>query len=192
MRQHEGRPFDPSRLEAFDPDEKHAIRVVIETPRGSRNKASFDEELGFYRLKKVLPEGMTFPYDFGFVPSTLAEDGDPLDVLVLMDEAAFTGCLIICRVVGVILGEQGKKKDKLRNDRIVAVAIPSRTHGEITSVSDLNSEMLDEVEKFFVNYHGEYGQKYRVVGCKGPRTGLKLVERAAQKWRAAHKHRARR
>jgi|SRR4051812_19510715 inorganic pyrophosphatase len=189
MAAQQGNPFDPTRLEPFDHDEKHAIHVVIETPRGSRNKASFDEELGFYRLKKVLPEGMTFPYDFGFVPQTLAEDGDPLDVLVLMDEAAFTGCLITCRVIGVILGEQGKKNEPIRNDRIVAVAIPSHTHGDIDSLGDLNSEMLKEVQKFFVNYHKEYDEKFRVLGCKGRRVAWKLVERAAQKWRSARKRR---
>lgn len=124
--------FDPTQLKPFDRDANHAIHVVIETPRGSRNKVSFDEDLGVFRLKKVLPEGMSFPYDFGFVPSTLADDGDPLDVLVLMDEAAFTGG------------------------------------------------------------YEEYGEKFRVLGCKGPRIGWKLVERAARRWRATRKRRDRR
>ena len=72
---------------------KHHIQVVIETTRGGRNKLAYDEELGIFRLKKVLPEGTSFPYDFGFVPSTKGDDGDALDVLVLMDQPGTTGCL---------------------------------------------------------------------------------------------------
>lgn len=107
---------DPSRLQPFDPDEKRLLRVVIETPKGSRNKFAFNPDEHIFELKKVLPVGMTFPYDFGFVPSTKADDGDPVDVLVLMDEPAFPGCALICRVIGVIQGEQGNKKKKERND----------------------------------------------------------------------------
>jgi len=89
--------------------------VVIETPKGSRNKYAFDEKQKIFALKKVLPAGMAFPYDFGFIPSTIAEDGDPVDVLALMDEPGAVGCLLQCRVVGIIEGEQGKKKDAERN-----------------------------------------------------------------------------
>ena len=95
------------------------MQVVIETPKGSRNKYAFDAEQRVFSLKKVLPAGMAFPYDFGFIPNTLGEDGDPVDVLVLMDEPAFPGCLLKCRLIGIIQGEQGDKKDKERNDRIV-------------------------------------------------------------------------
>ena len=99
---------DPFDLPPLDGNGK--IQVVIETPKGSRNKYSFDPELRIFSLKKVLPAGMTFPYDFGFVPSTKAEDGDPTDVLVLMDEPAFPGCLLKCRIIGIIEGQQGKKQ----------------------------------------------------------------------------------
>src|SRR5271166_3514779 len=100
---------DPSRLSSRDEDDKAIIRVVIETPKGSRNKYAFDLEQRVFELKTVLPAGMVFPYDFGFVPSTRADDGDPVDVLVLMDEPAFPDCLLKCRVIGVIQGEQGTK-----------------------------------------------------------------------------------
>src|SRR5690349_24241741 len=110
----------PSELAGFAEDGK-TINVIVETPKGSRNKFAFDEKRKIFQLKKVLPVGMAFPYDFGFVPSTKAEDGDPVDVLVLMDEPAFPGCLLKCRPVGVIEGEQGKKKKRERNDRIVAI-----------------------------------------------------------------------
>src|SRR5271154_6416335 len=109
---------DPSRLAPSDADEKEIIQVIVETPKGSRNKYAFDQEDRIFGLKKVLPAGMTFPYDFGFVPSTLADDGDPVDVLVLMDEPAFPGCLLECRLIGVIQGEQGKGK-KIRTERSI-------------------------------------------------------------------------
>src|SRR3984885_2053839 len=112
---------DPSSLKPFASADKALLRVVIETPKGSRNKFALNADEHVFELKKVLPAGMEFPYDFGFVPSTLADDGDPVDVLVLMDEPAFPGCVLKCRLIGVIEGEQGKKKDVERNDRIIAV-----------------------------------------------------------------------
>src|SRR6202043_965268 len=114
---------NPFRLKPFDSSDKRLLRVVIETPKGSRNKFAFNPDDQIFELKKVLPAGMAFPYDFGFVPSTKADDGDPVDVLVLMDEPAFPGCVLKCRPIGVIEGEQimkANKKDKERNDRIIA------------------------------------------------------------------------
>jgi inorganic pyrophosphatase len=92
---------DPSELKPVNKGDD-TVRVVIETPKDSRNKYAFDSEDEVFVLKRVLPAGMAFPYDFGFVPSTLAEDGDPVDVLVLMDQPAFPGCVLKCRLVGVI------------------------------------------------------------------------------------------
>src|SRR5579864_1431362 len=94
----------PSKIDPFDTGKK-SLRVVIETPKRSRNKFKYDPDLGSYRLNSVLSEGMVFPYDFGFVPQTKAQDGDPLDVLLLMDEPAFTGCIVEARIVGVLEGE---------------------------------------------------------------------------------------
>ena len=88
---------NPVRLNPADSDDDQLLRVVIETPKGSRNKFAFNAKERIFELKKVLPSGMAFPYDFGFVPSTLAGDGDPIDVLVLMDEPAFPGCALSCR-----------------------------------------------------------------------------------------------
>jgi inorganic pyrophosphatase len=99
-----------------------ATHVVIETPRGSRNKFKYDAKLRAFRLKTVLPLGAAFPYDFGFVPATKAEDGDPLDVLVLMDEPAFTGCIVRARLVGVIKAKQCETGATIRNDRLIAIA----------------------------------------------------------------------
>jgi inorganic pyrophosphatase len=93
---------NPFRLKPLDPDDKQVLQVVIETPKGSRNKYAFDPEQKIFEPKKVLRTGMAFPYDFGFIPSTKADAGDPIDVLVLMDEPAFPGCLLKARVIGVM------------------------------------------------------------------------------------------
>src|SRR5258707_12353857 len=105
---------NPSLLGPLDGDKGEIIQVVVETPKGSRKKYAFDVDQKVFALKKVLPAGMAFPYDFGFIPSTRAEDGDPVDVLVLMDEPAFAGCVLACRPVGVIEGEQKEGKRRIR------------------------------------------------------------------------------
>lgn len=168
---------DPTLLKSFDAKDSQMLRVVIETPKGSRNKFAFDARERIFELKKVLPAGMTFPYDFGFVPSTKADDGDPVDVLVLMDEPAFPGCALTCRPIGVIQGEQGDdKKNKERNDRIVAVEQDAHSWADIRSVADLGKQFVRELEEFFVNYHRLSGKRYRVLGLKGPDQARKLVK----------------
>lgn len=167
---------DPSRLKPLDSDNKQLLRVVIETPKGSRNKFAFNPDEHVFELKKVLPAGMAFPYDFGFVPSTEADDGDPIDVLVLMDEPAFSGCVLRCRVVGVIEGEQGDKKKTERNDRIVAIEKDAHSWADVKTLDDLGKDFLRELEEFFVNYHKLSGEQYRVLGARGPEHARKQVK----------------
>src|SRR5262245_14937852 len=113
---------DIFRLASFDRS-GGALNVIIETPRGSRNKYAYDEESGLFRLIKLLPAGMAFPFDFGFVPSTQGGDGDPLDALVLSEETLFPGCLVRTRILGAIKAEQRKGKKIERNDRLIAVPL---------------------------------------------------------------------
>ena len=176
---------DPSRLQSTDQDEPSIIQVVIETPKGSRNKYAFDSEQKVFELKKVLPAGMAFPYDFGFIPRTKAEDGDPTDVLVLMDEPAFPGCLLKCRLIGIIEGEQGEKKHKERNDRVVAVEKENHSFADISHIDDLGRTFVRELERFFVNYHELSGEQYRIIDVKGPKEAKKRI---ADGIRAAHRH----
>ena len=171
---------DPSRLKPRDSEDKEFLRVVIETPKGSRNKFAFNPDEHFFELKKVLPAGMAFPYDFGFIPSTEADDGDPIDVLVLMDEPAFAGCVLKCRVIGVIEGEQFDKKSKERNDRIVAIEKDAHSWADIETIDDLGKEFKRELEEFFVNYHKLSGEQYRVLGVRGPDHARKLVKNGMQ------------
>ncbi len=155
------------RLPTYDAHKPELINVIIETPRGSRNKFAYDEKLGVMRLKKVLPAGMDFPYDFGFVPSTKAQDGDPLDVLVLMDEPAVPGTLIRCRPVGIIEGRQKEKGKKERNDRVLAVCELSLQYAHVRSIGDLDKKLLKSLEDFFVNYHELESVDFKVLACKG-------------------------
>ena len=159
------------------------LQVIIETPAGSRNKFAFDPDQGIFSLKKVLPAGMVFPYDFGFLPQTLAPDGDPLDVLLLMDDPTFTGCAVRARLIGVIEGQQVDGKKKIRNDRLVAVAEETHRYTNIRKVKDLPDKWTEEVEEFFVNYHNLQGKKYQLLGTKGVSEALRLIRkgrRAAQ------------
>lgn len=168
---------NPVRLNPADSDDDQLLRVVIETPKGSRNKFAFNAKERIFELKKVLPSGMAFPYDFGFVPSTLAGDGDPIDVLVLMDEPAFPGCALSCRPIGVIEGEQiGKNDQKDRNDRIVAIEKDAHSWEDVKTVSDLGKQFSKELEEFFVNYHRLIGKQYRILGLKGPEHARKIVK----------------
>lgn len=159
---------DPSQLKPIS-DGDHVIRVVIETPKGSRNKYAFDEEERVFVLKKVLPAGMSFPYDFGFAPSTRAEDGDPVDVLVLMDEPAFSGCVLKCRLIGVIEGENIEGRKKTRNDRLVAVEQGNHSYEAVTHIDELGKPFVKELEQFFITYHSLSERQFRVLDVRGPK-----------------------
>jgi inorganic pyrophosphatase len=156
------------------------LHVIIETPAGCRNKFAFDPEQGIFALKKVLPAGMSFPYDFGFLPQTLAPDGDPLDVLLLMDEPAFPGVSVRARLLGVIEGEQMDGNRKIRNDRIVAVSEATHRYANIRALKDLSDEWVNELGKFFVHYHELEGKKYKLLGAQGTDVALKTIKKACK------------
>src|SRR5678809_1347778 len=140
------------RLDRLTPFEDGCVMVVIETPKSSPNKLAFEPRYGTFVLKGVLPAGAVFPFDFGFVPSTRADDGDPLDVLVLMDAPVFPGCIVPSRVIGVIEAEQTEDGRTERNDRVLAVAANSAAHRSIREISDLSQDLLAQVEHFFKSY----------------------------------------
>ena len=162
---------NPSTLRPMDADNKNTVQVVVETPKGSRNKYAFDQDRRVFTLTKVLPAGMAFPYDFGFIPSTLADDGDPVDVLVLMDEPAFAGCVLTCRLIGIIEGEQSEGengKKKVRNDRLVAVEQGNHSYATVKHIDELGKSFVRELEEFFVNYHELGGHQFTVLDVRGP------------------------
>lgn len=168
---------DPTKLKPLDKKDD-LLQVIVETPAGSRNKFAFDPDQRIFALKKVLPAGMVFPYDFGFLPQTKAPDGDPIDVLLLMDEPAFPGVSVKARLIGVIEGEQLDGKKKIRNDRLIAVADVNHMYANVRKLKDLPDKWLTELQDFFVNYHSLEGKKYKLLGCKGEEAAMSLIKDA--------------
>jgi inorganic pyrophosphatase len=161
------------------------IGVIIDTPQRSRNKYKFDPQSGRFKLSKILPEGMVFPYDFGFVPSTSGEDGDPLDALVLIEEPTFTGCALDCRLIGVIEAEQRKGRGQsARNDRLLAVARASSLYSDIEDIAQIHPPMLKDIEAFFVNYDQLRGVEFKVLGRSGPERAREVLSGGSRSHRA--------
>ncbi|MBX9652846.1 inorganic diphosphatase [bacterium] len=152
------------------------IEVVVETPKGCRNKFTYDASDGSIRLSSVLPAGMSFPYDFGCIPNTKEEDGDPLDVLLLMDAPAFPGCRVKARLIGIIEAEVNEGSQVVRNDRILAVAIAANDYAELKAMKDVDKNLLNEIEQFFVSYNQVRGKDFRILGTHGRRRARHLME----------------
>jgi inorganic pyrophosphatase len=153
------------------------INVIIETPKGSGNKYTFDPETELFKLSKILPQGLNFPLHFGFIPGTKAEDDDPLDVLVLMDEPSYPGNLIECKVLGVIEAEQTEEGKTMRNDRLIAAAIESHRYKESDNLEDLDKYLVKEITNFFITYNKMSKKIFKPLDNKGPHTALKLIEK---------------
>lgn len=161
------------------------IEIVIETPRGSVEKYSFDQGRKVFKLKKILPTGMSFPYDFGFIPDTKGEDGDPLDVVLLSEFKSFTGCYMDCRIIGVLICEQGEDGKTIRNDRYVAVPSLSTMFRDFKSVKELPEDKLDELEQFFINYNRIRGKKFKLLKIGSADKAHKML---LKQLRHAHSH----
>ncbi len=166
-------------LSALDPrlDEKNCTcRAIIETPKNSRNKFDYDPESRLFELGGLLPEGMLFPFDFGFIPCTLGQDGDPLDIMVLMDAPAHVGCLVAVRLVGVISAAQTEKGKTKTNDRLLGVTIHSYEHESVHSIDELRPSLLQQIQEFFVSYNKQRGKEFKVKGTGGPKKAVRLVK----------------
>lgn len=155
------------------------LHVIIETPKGSPYKYAFDHELGLFTLTYTLPLGQNFPFDFGYIPQTLAEDGDPLDVLMLMDFPTFTGCVVPARLIGVLESLQETSGGKMeRNDRLIGVAAESNLYRKMRSLHDLRPTIVQEIERFFVDYNMRKGKEFEVTQAAGPKHAEKLLRKA--------------
>jgi inorganic pyrophosphatase len=162
-------------------DDDDTVNVIVDTPKGSSNKYSFDEEAGVFELSGVLTLGHSFPYNFGFIPNTLGGDGDPLDVLVITDEAAFCGCLVKTRLIGVIEAVQTERNDdEQKNDRLIGVAAKSPTHEALRSLADLSAITIEQIEHFFTSYNEAKGKKFEVTGRASNERALEVVRRGIE------------
>jgi inorganic pyrophosphatase len=160
-------------------DDKY-IFAVVETPRGSTCKLEFAPELGSFTLAKPLMAGLTYPYDWGFIPSTKAEDGDPLDVLVIHDDRTYPGVVLRCRPIGILKIEQKKKGKKERNDRIFAVPDRSPMESDLTDVRDLPSRAHRELENFFLATDVLQDKQLKFRGWSGPGGAIKMIRRLSR------------
>jgi len=168
------------RLKPFA-EEKGDIHIIIDTPRGSRNKLKWDENLGVLKLSHILTAGAVFPFDFGFVPGTHGADGDALDVLVLTDEPLVPLCLVQARLIGVIEAEQTQDGETLRNDRMLAVTSSSRLYAKVRELDDLPPTFLDEVEQFFINYNKMRGRVFKPIKRAGSEQAMKMIKQGLSK-----------
>lgn len=155
---------------------KRVCNAFIETPKGGRNKFKYSEKHKVFELGGLLPEGLSFPFDFGFIPRTRGDDGDPLDVLVLMEEPTHVGCLLQVRILGVLLAEQMEGKTREVNDRLLAAAVHSYAHEKLSHIDQVNKSILDQVEQFFVSYNKSRGKTYLPKGRRGPKTAAEIIE----------------
>jgi inorganic pyrophosphatase len=166
---------DISRMRPFGPKSEY-VNAIIETPKGSRTKFKYDEEHGLFMFDKALSFGQSFPFDFGFLPSTKGDDGDPLDVLVLTDEPTFVGCLVHAKLLGVIEAEQTENGETQRNDRLVAIPLEAKSGKPPEGAIDhLEQIMFRKITKFFVAYNELQGRRFRALRYAGPERAEALI-----------------
>src|SRR5262245_33455761 len=158
----------------------NSFRVVVESPRGSNAKLKFDPEIGAMSLSRPLTYGLTYPFDWGFVPGTRVSDGDPLDAMLVWDTATFPGVVIPCRAIGIVKVDQRKPgtSKRERNDRIVAMPLKSPRFDGIRTPRDLAARIRQELEQFFVAVTALEGKDVRILGWDGPSAAIRLIKRS--------------
>ena len=161
------------------------VNVVIDTPRGSRNKYKIDEKLEAFKLSRILPEGHSFPFDFGSIPGTRAEDGDALDVMVLMEAPTFPGCLLQVRLIGVLTGRQTEKGKTITNDRLLAVPETKTNPPAVRDIADVDAERIRQLQHFFVSYNLAQGRTYKPGRPQGPKAAERRLAQAMKRFSEA-------
>jgi inorganic pyrophosphatase len=159
--------------------DKDHVHAVVETPRGSRVKLEFDPKLGAFTLAKPLFAGLTYPYDWGFIPSTQADDGDPLDVLIIHDAATYPGLVLRCTPVGVLEVEQSSKGKRERNDRVFVVPDRSPFEGDLQDIRRLPARAIKELEEFFEATNALEAKTLKFLGWRGPAKAIKTIKKTS-------------
>jgi len=148
------------------------INVLIEIPAGSKNKYEFDKDMGAFILDRVLYASVKYPYDYGFVPNTLADDGDPLDGMVIMDQPTFPGCVIASRPIGMLEMIDGGDRD----EKILCVPAEDPRYEQVKSLDDIASHRLDEIAEFFRTYKNLEKKVTEILGWQNVDKVNPLVE----------------
>jgi inorganic pyrophosphatase len=159
--------------------DKEHVYAVVETPRGSRAKLEFDPKLRVFTLAKPLLVGLTYPYDWGFIPSTEAEDGDPLDVLIIHDAATYPGLVLQCKPIGVLELVQLQKGKKERNDRVFVIPDRSPFEGDLQDIRRLPARAIEELERFFEATDSLERKQLKFLGWRGPAKAINIIKRHA-------------
>ena len=156
------------------------FRVVVESPRGSAAKLKFDPTMEVMTLSRPLTMGVTYPFDWGFIPGTAASDGDPLDAMLLWDTPTFPGVVIPCRALGVVQVDQRKARGggRERNDRVVAIPLKAPRFEQFRTVRDVPRRIRRELEEFFVQVTALEGKDVKILGWTGPEAVVRLIKRS--------------
>ncbi len=153
------------------------ITAIVETPKGSAQKYDYDQKNKWFKLRKIMPAGMVFPFDFGFIPNTKGEDGDPLDIIIISELKSFPGCAMDCRIIGGIVAKQTEKdKRVVRNDRFLAIPEASQMFAEVKSINDLPKDIIKQLEDFFINYNDEAGKKFKPLKNIDAKEAYKIIK----------------
>lgn len=158
---------------------------VVESPRGSKAKFKYDPELKVFKLNRTLIAGLVYPYDWGFVPSTRAPDGDPLDVMMFHDVATAPGVVLECRPIGALLVTQKRSDGEGRqeNHRLLAVPIGSEREQEWADARELPKRLRKELEQFFLASASLADKALQLVDWVGPKQAEELVDEAARRFK---------
>lgn len=152
------------------------VDVVIETPKGSKYKYKFEPETNRFKVKKPMPAGLAFPYDFGFIPNTKGEDGDPLDIMLFFEDSFPQGCVVECIIIGAIKAKQSSEDETIRNDRIIAVPAMVADEENETELEDISKKKIKEIENFFVYYNKMENKEFKPLGILKAKETWKLIK----------------
>src|SRR5437867_4679311 len=161
------------------------FHVVVEFPAGSRIKLKYEPELESFTVERPLVLGVSYPFDWGFVPSTRAPDGDPLDAMVLLEASTFPGVVLTCRPLGVVRITQKGTKGRERNDRVIAMPVKSRRFDGVRDARDLPRRTREEIEQFFLTAVLLEGKGVKLKGWDGPKAAKRVIDSAATAYQQA-------
>ncbi|PSL43254.1 inorganic pyrophosphatase [Salsuginibacillus halophilus] len=155
-----------------------SVSVFVEIPYGSSNKYEFDIEKNSFKLDRVLYSPMYYPAEYGEIPQTLAEDGDPLDALVLVTHPTFSGCIIDTRIIGALTMADEKGKD----DKLIGVPVNDPRFANVNSLKDISPHILEEIKHFFETYKDLEKKQVKIDKWEDKSSALKILDRAVQNY----------